>query len=168
MKTLFTTKSKSPEGDPGSTSEAKARHSADASSILDSYVDSTEEEKRMRDLLGNAGAISMQPVRYESYRAAGMPWVIEHGLDGKDYVYQLLPQKPIRMAWQDVVSGLIAAMDSVFPRSTHIDYFPPKREHDVSFYTIRARDVVSQPGWSRACKKQALEALVNVNVWPKS
>lgn len=108
---------------------------------------------------------SVQPVVYASFRKPGAKWLIEHARAGADYIIQMFPLRPPKVAWQDVIVGLIATMDAIFPRNIKIIYSPPNEAYQIKFYTIKVEKVVGQPGWERACKERALHGLIDVDVW---
>lgn len=109
--------------------------------------------------------MGVQAVHYKDYRLPGSRWMIEHAQVGADYVYQMLPLRPIKADWRDTVVLLIAAMDAVFPRSTQIKYMPPNERYQVKCFTIRVTGVVGMPGWSDACEVRALRTLAGVQAW---
>jgi hypothetical protein len=89
---------------------------------------------------------------------------VEHGRAGDDYLYQLHPLKTLTRPWQDIVTGFIAAIDSIFPPSLHKHYQLPDEQWQVRFYTVRLDKVCRLPGWERAVVK-AVDALLNVDAW---
>lgn len=109
---------------------------------------------------------SVRPIVYASFRLPGSKWRVEHARAGDDYVFQLFPLKPPKLAWQDVILVMIATMDSIFPRDVRIVYRLPQEEYQIKFYTLTVEKVVGQPGWERACRDRALNGLAALDVWP--
>lgn len=114
---------------------------------------------------GVLGSGGVQPIRYESFRAPGSRWTIEHAVVGEDYVYQLLPKTPPNLEWNDVITLMIGMMDVIFPRSIEIVYRPPDTMFKLVFYTIRVKKIVGVPGWESACKERVLNGLATIDVW---
>lgn len=136
---------------------------AEAERQLAEIEETDAKSIKLRDML--QASTTIQTVRYESYRPPGSKWMIEHGRDGENYVYQMFPLKPPKMSWQDTVAGLIAAMDVIFPRSVELTYIPPNPQYQITFFTVRVDNVTKIPGWESACKERALRSLVAVNAW---
>jgi hypothetical protein len=111
-----------------------------------------------------SAAAGIQPIRYEKFRQPGSKWMIEHSRVGEDYIYQVFPLKPISTDWRDVVVLLIAAMDSIFPKSVQIQYSPPNERYQLRCFTVRVQKVADQPGWQDACQNRALRALAAVSI----
>jgi hypothetical protein len=110
-----------------------------------------------RDLLG--ASQSVVPVQYARERRGR--WLVEHGRAGDDYVFQMHPLRAPTQQWQNIVTGFIAAMDSIFPRSVQIHYRRPDEQWQVKFFTVSAKEVCRLPGWEPPVKK-AIDALVAV------
>jgi hypothetical protein len=122
-----------------------------------------DNARKLGELLGASCAV--KPVQYTRERHGR--WLIEHGRAGDDYVFQLHPLKAPTRPWQDVVTGFIAAMDAIFPRSVQIHYRRPDEQWQVKFFTITAKDVCRLPGWEPAVKK-AIDALTGVDAWSRA
>lgn len=126
-------------------------------------------EGELSDVQGLSDAFkqgaSVNPIRYERFREPGTRWVIDHALVGDSYMYQLHPIRPIQYPWSDVITALIGAMDSVFPKSVDVHYAPPNDQIGANFYTIRVDKVAGLPGWEDAARKRALKALAAIDVW---
>lgn len=112
-------------------------------------------------------SLSVEAIRYASFRKPGSKWLIEHAKVGDDYVFQLFPLKPPTLVWQDVVATFIAVMDVIYPRSVEIFYARPDEQFQVKFYTIRVANVIGLPGWETACKERALNGLAAADVWAR-
>lgn len=122
-------------------------------------IDEGEISKRMAKALGSEKGI--QPIRYQSSRAPGSLWGIEHARAGDDYLLQLIPIRPLQVGVPDVIGSLIVAMDAIFPRTQRIYYAPPNDKYKITFYTIKLADLARSPGWERAITRTltALHAL---------
>jgi hypothetical protein len=141
---------------PAPVADDKAR--AVRAALAAAEVD--ENARKLGELLGASQAVV--PVTYDRERRGR--WLIEHGRAGDDYLFQLLPLKAPTQQWQDIVTGFIAAMDSVFPRSVPIDYRRPDEQWQVRFFTVSARGVCRLPGWEPAVKR-AVDGLLAVDGW---
>ena len=162
MAKLFDTGSGSRRADVPQESPEQLKAKVDrVAQMFAKYEATSDEEKSLGQMLASAPAV--QSIRYETYRVPGRPWIIEHGRDGDDYVYQLFPLKQTSASWQDTIAGMIAAMDVIFPRSTQIKYAPPNPQYKADFFTVRVEAVTKLPGWESACRERALRSLVSVN-----
>jgi hypothetical protein len=112
-------------------------------------------------------APSVRGIKYTAVRQPGSRWGIEHAEDGEDFIFQCFPLRDIVRPWSDIIPLMIAALDSIFPRNYQISYIPPsdKMEITIKFYTIKIKGIVGQPGWERAVKERALNALFAINAW---
>lgn len=119
-----------------------------------------ENARRLGDLLGASRAV--KSIEYARDRRGR--WLVEHGRAGDDYVFQLHPLKAATRAWQDVITGFIAAMDTIFPRTVQIHYRRPDEEWQVKFFTVRVDGLCRLPGWEPATKK-AVDALSAITAW---
>lgn len=119
-----------------------------------------ENARKLGELLGASRAV--KAVEYARERHGR--WLVEHGRAGDDYVFQLHALKAATRPWQDTITGFIAAMDSVFPRTVQIHYRRPDEQWQVKFFTIRVDDLCRLPGWETATKK-AVDALSAVTAW---
>jgi len=116
-------------------------------------------------LAESAEAMGITAIRYKEYRERGSKWMIEHTRDGADYIYQMFPLRPLTADWRDTIILLIAAMDSVFPRSVQIKYMPPNEKYQIKYFTIRLVKAATLPGWEDACGRRGLSALAAVAAW---
>ena len=139
------------------------RRAEEADSLLREHKELDEASDKLSKKLAEAQSVS--PLIYQEYRVPGSKWVIEHSHDGPDYIYQVFALKTPRASWQSIITAMIAAMDSIFPRSVIIKYWPPKEMFKEQFYTIRVTGVTSLPGWELACKEKALRLLSDVDAW---
>ena len=97
--------------------------------------------------------VSVQVISYDRHRAKGSKWSIEHGPDGVDYLFQVIPDKPVQMHWKDVVGQMIGVMSQIYPKSVDVYYSPPDPEWKIHFYTIRVKGLVDKPGYNAAIKR---------------
>ena len=116
--------------------------------------------RKLGELLGASTAV--KTVEYPRERRGR--WLIEHGRAGDDYLFQLHPLKVLALAWQDVITGFIARMDGIFPRSVPIYYRRPDEQWEIKFFTIKVENVCRLLGWETAAKK-AIDALAAVEAW---
>jgi hypothetical protein len=142
------------KGAPAAGDKAKTVRAALAAADVD------ENARKLGELLGASQAVV--PVKYSRERRGR--WLIEHGRAGDDYVFQLHPLKAPTQQWQDIVTGFIAAMDSIVPRSVPINYRRPDEQWQVRFFTVTAEGVCRLPGWESAVKR-AVDTLENVDAW---
>jgi hypothetical protein len=149
---IFDLKKATPRSTPDD--KAKAMRAALAAAELD------DNARRLGELLGASQAVA--PVHYTRERRGR--WLVEHGRAGDDYLYQLHPLKASTRPWPDVVTGFIAAMDAIFPRSVAIYYTRPDEQWQVKFFTVKIENICRLPGWESAVKK-AVDALSSVNAW---
>lgn len=119
-----------------------------------------DNARKLGELLGVSRAV--KAIEYARDRRGR--WLVEHGRAGDDYVFQLHPLKAPTRAWQDVITGFIAAVDAIFPRTVQIHYRRPDEEWQVKFFTVRLEGVCRLPGWEPAMKK-AIAALAATNAW---
>ena len=101
--------------------------------------------------------MSAAQIKYERYDAPGSAFAIDHGPSGTDYIFQLLPKQPLKSKKADVVTKLIAVMDTIYPRSVSLTYIPPNERLEVTFYTVKVSSLTSKPGWKRAVKKTLMK-----------
>lgn len=141
----------------------EARQRAQEAERLAEGVATDAAAQALEQKLGRA--ISVSSVKYEKARRPGSKWLIEHGRDGDDYVFQVFPLRPPAADPAQVLLGLIVAMDQVFPRTVELKYHQPNPKFEVRFYTIRAVGVTKMPGWERACRERATELLLGVDAW---
>lgn len=130
--------------------------------------DELELDKATADLgrkLAESTSMGVQAIRYKEFRMPGSRWMIEYTQAGSDFIYQMFPLRPLQADWRDTIVLLIAAMDTVFPRSLQIQYIPPSEKYQIKFFTIKVEKVVEKPGWEDACEKRALKALAGVQAW---
>lgn len=159
------------DGNAAATVSAKAtqnrvdvrRRAEEVDDLLSSYEENDEKSKAMASMLGQVE--SVVAISYKTYREVGSKWVIEHAVDGDDYVYQVFPIKEPALDWQGVFKGLVAALDVIFPKSLRIDYSPPNEQFNIRSWTIRLNGVTKLPGWQKACTEQALKNLSWVEAW---
>lgn len=143
---------------------ARRRRSQVANQAIDEVLadDPSSPAGRLQKLLGQGQAVS--PVVYAKYRKAGSLWEIQHAQVGEDVFIQLFPLAPIGVDWRDVIVALIGVMDGIVPPSVSVTLSPPKTEMKLNFYTIRAEEMATLPGWERALER-LLPLLAAVNVW---
>lgn len=122
-----------------------------------------DNARKLGELLG--ASRSVRPVEYARERRGR--WLVEYGRAGDDYVFQLHPLKVMTRPWQDVITGFIAAMDAIFPRTVQIQYRRPDEEWQVKFFTVRVDKVCALPGWEHAVRK-AIDGLAAVEAWAAS
>ena len=106
--------------------ERVRQRALEADEVLRDIDETDEASVALSARLAKAQAV--QPIVYAEYRQPGGKWMIEHARVGDDYVYQLIPIKPPKLVWQDVLVLAIAAMDVIFPDTVDITYSPPLRQ----------------------------------------
>lgn len=126
-------------------------------------ADLDDNARKLGELLGASQSVT--PVEYARERHGR--WLVEHGRAGDDYVFQLHPLKATTCPWQDIITGFIAAMDAVFPRTVQIHYRRPDEQWQVQFFTVRVDKVCALPGWEHAVRK-AVDGLAAVAAWAAS
>lgn len=139
------------------------RRAEEVDRLVKENIELSETSQKLGDQLAEAQTV--HTVVYESYRAHGSKWNIEHAQVGPDYVYQIFPLRPPKLHWKDVVTHFISAMDSVFPRSVSIKYAPPSERFQLKYYTIRVEGITTLPGWESAALVRCLKSLSGVDVW---
>lgn len=163
MTRLFDAEAKKPEN----TNKAEIRRRAvEADELIAGFDEGDEAGARLRAQLAQESAVT--PVVYESYRAPGSKWMIEHSLVGEDYIYQMIPLRPTTYGWKDIVPLMISALDVIFPRSVQIRYSPPNPKAHKNFYTIKVEGVAKLPGWESAAKERGLKNLAAIDAWTAS
>ena len=147
------------------TSQAEARRRGEeVEEALRDYEETDAQSKALSASLSKARA-GVVPVHYQEYRQPGCKWMIEHSLNGEDYILQCHPIRPPGLVWQDIITMMIAAMDVIFPDSIRIEYIRPNDGYQLKFYTITVRKIAGLPGWKGAIER-ALSGLSAVDAWP--
>lgn len=109
-------------------------------------------------------AMTVQTIRYESYRRPLKKWMIEHGRLGSDYMLQLIPIKPTVTSVANILLLFITTMDAIYPKSVQIYYSKPNPGMQINFWTIKIQAVADMPGFERALAR-TLESLCDVDAW---
>lgn len=141
------------------------QRAAEIDKLLQEELELDKVSAELGQKIAQTKALGVQAVVYKDYRQPGSKWMIEHAIVGDDYIYQMFPLRPIQADWRDTIVLLLAAMDSVFPRSMQIKYAPPNDRYQIKCFTIRVEKVVGKPGWEDACGERALKALAGVQAW---
>ena len=145
------------------------RESREAARKRADIVDEALKELQETDEASNnlSATLARQAVRaivYKEYREPGGKWMIEHSEDGDDYIFQIHPLRPPKLAWADIIPMMIETMDVIFPRTIKIIYVPPSQKYQLQFYTLKIEKLVGIPGWSGAVER-SLAGLSAVDVW---
>ena len=144
--------------------EETKKRAAEAEAALRELEEVDEASRKLGAVLADAKAVA--PIVYREHRPRGSKWLIEHAAVGADYAFQMHPLKPPAHAMPDILTGMIAVMDGIYPRSVEIRYTPPHPSYQVKFFTIRVEKVVGKPGWSRAVER-SLDELCRLDVWSR-
>lgn len=143
-------------------SRVAARERAD---IVDEAMKELEDtDAASINLSATLARQTIRAIVYQEYREPGSKWMIEHSEDGRDYILQIHPIRPPKLAWADIIPMMIEVMDIIFPRTIKIIYVPPSQKYQLQFYTLKIEKVVGVPGW-RGAIDRALTGLSAVEAW---
>jgi hypothetical protein len=127
---------------------------------------SPEEEAAAAANLAEHGAappLAVSPVDFKVVETPNAK--IEWARRDDDYVYHFHPKRPPTLGVEDTQLLIIAAVDPIMPRETHVHFDMPVPEMRMNFYTIRIADIADKPGAKEACEVKMLEVLAGLQLW---
>ena len=152
------------------TREEALKRAAEVDALLAEYEEDDAISKGLSEQLAESREKmpggSIKAIIYREHRKSGSKWMIEHSVDGPDYIFQVHPIRPVTIGWQDIMLMMIAAVDKVVPRTMQCRYIRPSEQYKLQFYTIKVEKLAGVPGWTKAVER-ILEGLSDVEAWPK-
>jgi hypothetical protein len=103
------------------------------------------------------------PIRYTNVIIGN--WQIDHGARGDDYMFQMIPRRPIKADVRAVLEGLITVIASFIPNDVEVFINPPNPGLEIDFYTIRLEDVLKKPGAESVVSEKLPTELGQIDAW---
>ncbi|RKX67325.1 MAG: hypothetical protein DRP42_00575 [Tenericutes bacterium] len=92
-------------------------------------------------------------------------WQIDHGVDGDNYMVQMIPRKEIHANPTDVVKAIITILSDIVPDDVQVYITPPNPKFDIAFYTIKLEAIMKKPGAETIVQRRVPTELGGINAW---
>jgi len=88
----------------------------------------------------------------------------EHGWSGEDYVWHMQPRsgRGWKVTDERVIFAVMKTVDTVIPRTMHVNIYPPNLDWDIKAYTVKVLDLRVAWNVPEADLKRLTEKLFDV------